>query len=203
LDDENPNPLAMHRLSRLSLYKCRSFVRAAPLASYSTTTKISAKGTSPCRVLNEQSTHARGTDTAPNWDADDSLFTFTRGRFVYDEERQMAQRTVRFSMNELARVAAATIGANRCVDVKKCRDGPYSKVYDFRMDDGRAVIGKVLNPNMACPITRLPARLPPWILFVSHSFPCPQWWTYTRPADAQRSVDANPQGSGLELSRRE
>ena len=90
-------------------------------------------------------------DTTPDWDADDSLFTFTRGRFVYDEEHQMAQRRVRFNMKELARVAASSIGADRCVHVQKCPDGLYNKAYIFRMDDGREVVGKVPNPNAGLP----------------------------------------------------
>ncbi|KAG7287097.1 hypothetical protein NEMBOFW57_006602 [Staphylotrichum longicolle] len=63
----------------------------------------------------------------------------------------MAQRTVRFKMDELARVAAATVGAFRCVHVEKCPDGLYNKAYIFRMDDGREVIGKVPNPNAGPP----------------------------------------------------
>jgi hypothetical protein len=59
----------------------------------------------------------------------------------------MAQRTVRFDMNELAGVAASSIGADRCVHVEKCPESLYNKTYLFRMDDGREVIGKVLNPK--------------------------------------------------------
>ena len=59
----------------------------------------------------------------------------------------MANRKVRFDMNELARVAASSIGAERCVQVEKCPDGLYNKAYVFRMSDGREVIGKVPNPN--------------------------------------------------------
>lgn len=50
-------------------------------------------------------------------------------------------------MDELARVAAATVGASRCVHVEKCPDGLYNKAYIFRTDDGREDIGKVPNPN--------------------------------------------------------
>lgn len=82
---------------------------------------------------------------------DEGLFTFTRGRFLYDEDCQMAQRTVRFSMRELARAAAASISADRCVGVRKYPDGLFNKAYLFRMDDGREVFGKVPNPNAGLP----------------------------------------------------
>ncbi len=87
----------------------------------------------------------------PDWNRDDSLFRFTRGRFLLDEEHQIAQRTNRFDMNELARVAAASVGADRCIQVDKCPDGLYNKAYLFRMEDGREVIGKVPNPNAGLP----------------------------------------------------
>jgi hypothetical protein len=54
-------------------------------------------------------------------------------------------------MKELARVAASSIGADRCVHIQKCPDGLYNKAYIFRMDDGREVIGKVPNPNAGLP----------------------------------------------------
>ncbi|KAK3294041.1 uncharacterized protein B0H64DRAFT_374877 [Chaetomium fimeti] len=126
----------MHRLLRAPFAKCCNSARATqlPLACHYTTTT-----TTPVN------------NTTPDWDSDEGLFTFTRGRFLYDENRQMAQRTVRFSMSRLARAAAASIGADRCVHVQKCPDGLYNKAYIFRMDDGREVIGKVPNPNAGLP----------------------------------------------------
>ncbi len=91
------------------------------------------------------------------------FFTFTRGRFVVEEAKQMQARTVRFDMNELARIAAKSVGAGRCVHVEKCPDGMYSKAYIFRMDDGREVIGKVPTPMLDSLTTRQQARLPLWI----------------------------------------
>lgn len=59
----------------------------------------------------------------------------------------MAIRRVQFDMNELAQVAAKSIGASLCVDIEKCPDGLYNKAYIFTMDNGHQVIGKVPNPN--------------------------------------------------------
>lgn len=91
------------------------------------------------------------TPDAPDWNLDDSLFTFTRGRFIFNEKHEVAQRTIRFNMNELARIAASSVGADRCVHIQKCPDGLYNKAYVFRMEDGREVIGKVPNPNAGLP----------------------------------------------------
>lgn len=50
-------------------------------------------------------------------------------------------------MNELARIAAETVGAKVCVAVEKCPDGMYNKNFVLTMDDGQEVIAKVPNPN--------------------------------------------------------
>lgn len=151
--------MTIHHLRRASLSTCYNPVRAAQLAWHSTTTKTSANSSrSPLaslpRVEIKDCQFTLVTvfvDAATDWDKDEGLFTFTRGRFLYDEDCQMAQRTVRFSMRELARAAAASISADRCVGVRKYPDGLYNKAYLFRMDDGREVFGKVPNPNAGLP----------------------------------------------------
>lgn len=86
-----------------------------------------------------------------DWNSYESLFSFTRGRFVVDEADQVARRYVKFNMNELARIAAQSIGAKFCIDIQKCPDGMYNKCYVLTMDDGKEVIAKVPNPNAGRP----------------------------------------------------
>ena len=54
-------------------------------------------------------------------------------------------------MNELARAAAESIAAVRCVSIKKFIDGMYNKAFLMTMDDGREVVAKVPNPNAGFP----------------------------------------------------
>ncbi|RWQ95008.1 phosphotransferase enzyme family protein [Paecilomyces variotii] len=54
-------------------------------------------------------------------------------------------------MNRLARVAADSVGASRCVAIKKYPDGMYNKAFLMSMDDGREVVAKVPNPNAGAP----------------------------------------------------
>lgn len=63
----------------------------------------------------------------------------------------MARRRIIFDIDELASVAAKSVGANRCVDIEKCPDGLYNKAYVLTMDDGKQVIGKVPDPNAGIP----------------------------------------------------
>ncbi|RMZ84416.1 hypothetical protein DV738_g463, partial [Chaetothyriales sp. CBS 135597] len=86
-----------------------------------------------------------------DWNANEDFFRFSRGRFICDEDSNISKRTVRFDMNQLARIAADSIMAKKCINVEKCPDGMYNKSYLFTMDDGRQVIGKVPNPNAGLP----------------------------------------------------
>ena len=82
---------------------------------------------------------------------DDDFFKYTRERFVLDEANNTSTRSIRFDMNELARLAASSVGARACVNVEKCADGMYNKAFVLTMDDGQRVIGKVPNPNAGIP----------------------------------------------------
>ncbi|KAF2845729.1 phosphotransferase family protein [Plenodomus tracheiphilus IPT5] len=50
-------------------------------------------------------------------------------------------------MNELAKVAADSVGAAHCVDVRKFTDGMFNKAFLMLMDDGQEVVAKVPKPN--------------------------------------------------------
>ncbi|KAK2799194.1 hypothetical protein FQN51_007023 [Onygenales sp. PD_10] len=81
----------------------------------------------------------------------DHLYEYTRGRFLIDEASQIARRRVRFNMDGLASVAAASVGARHCVNIEKCPDGLYNKAYILTMDNGKEVIAKIPNPNAGIP----------------------------------------------------
>ncbi|KAI9923366.1 hypothetical protein MW887_010469 [Aspergillus wentii] len=86
-----------------------------------------------------------------DWNSNDEFFKFTRGRFVVDEEENLRKREVRFDMNRLARVAADSVGASRCISIKKYPDGMFNKAFLMSMDNGREVVTKVPNPNAGIP----------------------------------------------------
>lgn len=68
-----------------------------------------------------------------------------------DETENLRKREIRFDLNRLARVAADSVGAARCVAVKKYPDGMFNKAFLMSMDDGREVLAKVPNPNAGIP----------------------------------------------------
>ena len=54
-------------------------------------------------------------------------------------------------MNELARIAAASVGLSTCVKVEKLPEGNFNKAFLMTMQDGLQVVAKVPNPNAGCP----------------------------------------------------
>ncbi|KAB8254400.1 phosphotransferase enzyme family protein [Aspergillus pseudonomiae] len=82
-----------------------------------------------------------------DWDSNDEFFKFTRGRFIVDEVENLRKREIRFDMNRLASVAADSVGAARCISIKKYPDGMFNKAFLMSMGNGREVIAKVPNPN--------------------------------------------------------
>jgi len=82
---------------------------------------------------------------------DETIFNYTRGRFVCNEEYEMSQRRTRFNVNELSRVAAEATGSKSCIDIRKCPDGMYNRVLLLTMDDNKQVVAKIPNPNAGKP----------------------------------------------------
>ena len=88
---------------------------------------------------------------AADWNAQADFFRYTRGRFTTDEKHNLECRNVKFDMNQLARIAASSVGAKECVAIEKCADGMYNKAYSMTMDNGRELVAKVPNPNAGEP----------------------------------------------------
>lgn len=54
-------------------------------------------------------------------------------------------------MNELARIAAESVGSKSCRNVEKYQEGQYNKVFLVTTEDGKEVIAKVPQPNAGRP----------------------------------------------------
>lgn len=88
----------------------------------------------------------------------ENLFRVTRGRFVVNEEHQMAMPYQPFNAIELGKIAASAIGSRACLKIEKCADGLCNKVFYLTMDDGKVVVAKIPHPNAGPPyyITKWP-----------------------------------------------
>lgn len=136
-----------------------------------------------------------------DWNREEDLFQFTRGRFVYDESENLTRRRIQFNMNNLADIAARTIGATRCDRIEKCPDGLYNKAYMLTMDNGKEFIGKVPNPNAGVPHYTTASEVATMdfvscILSVNRTLTC---CTYYYSLDAKCSTDPCAAGICVEL----
>ncbi|EEQ83333.1 phosphotransferase enzyme family protein [Blastomyces dermatitidis ER-3] len=82
-----------------------------------------------------------------DWNSNEEFFKFTRGRFVIDEAENLRKREIRFDLNKLAYVAADSVGATKCISIKKYPDSMFDKTFLMSMENGREVVAKVPNPN--------------------------------------------------------
>ncbi len=77
----------------------------------------------------------------------DQLFSYTGGRWLWNERHQLDIRYRRFNVESLKKVACAAIGSTKCISLEKIGEGNYNKVFLLNMQDGQKVVAKIPNPN--------------------------------------------------------
>ncbi|RMD39186.1 hypothetical protein DV735_g5946, partial [Chaetothyriales sp. CBS 134920] len=88
------------------------------------------------------------TQTAANMS---SLFSYTSGRWLWNQQEQLEARYRCFNIPGLEQAACRAIGAKQCTSLEKIGEGNYNKAYRLVMDDGRSVIAKIPHPNAGPP----------------------------------------------------
>lgn len=68
-----------------------------------------------------------------------------------NEDHELSIRRVKFDMNELARLAADSVGSREYAHIEKFPDGMFNKTFLFTMANGAEVVRKVPNPNAGQP----------------------------------------------------
>jgi hypothetical protein len=81
-----------------------------------------------------------------------------------DEDANLRNREVVFDMNQLAKVAADSVGAAQCVDVRKFTDGMFNKSFLMLMDDGQRLLLRYPTQMQAAHITPQLVKSPQLIL---------------------------------------
>jgi hypothetical protein len=122
-----------------------SFIQLSPFHHCASHLRVPRQVPLPSLVVSfRRFTHKSSID----WNQNDEFFRFTKGRFVVDEEKEMALRHNLFDMNALARIAAEAAGSPRCVKVEKTTEGMYNKIFLMTMEDGSQVFAKVPDRNV-------------------------------------------------------
>lgn len=77
----------------------------------------------------------------------DSVFNYTSGRWLWNEEAQLAARSISFNVEALKQTACRALHAQSCASLQKIGEGGFNKALRLTMDDGRTIIAKLPHPN--------------------------------------------------------
>ena len=73
----------------------------------------------------------------------EDFFNFTSGRWIYNEQRQLAARRIQFSVSALKSVAAESVGALECTKMIKLPEERYHRLFLLSFDNGSEVIARL------------------------------------------------------------
>ena len=103
------------------------------------------------RLFTQSARSLKRSCLSKNWNSVNDFFEYTRGLNVSNEDHELSIRRVKFDMNELARLAADSVGSREYAHIEKFPDGMFNKTLLFTMANGAEVVGKVPNPNAGQP----------------------------------------------------
>ncbi|KAL4986036.1 kinase-like domain-containing protein [Aspergillus falconensis] len=67
-------------------------------------------------------------------------------RRLWGEEQQLRDRFSPFNVPELQKVAASSVGADKCVEITKLAEGSFNKAFKLTMDNGMNAIARIPHP---------------------------------------------------------
>ncbi|KFY76276.1 hypothetical protein V498_09687 [Pseudogymnoascus sp. VKM F-4517 (FW-2822)] len=76
----------------------------------------------------------------------DELFSYTSGRYLYNEKLRLAERYVKFNIEALKKIAAESVGRQNVTHITKLAEGGFNRVFLLTMEDGFEVIAKIPYP---------------------------------------------------------
>ncbi|KZV92571.1 hypothetical protein EXIGLDRAFT_710167 [Exidia glandulosa HHB12029] len=86
-----------------------------------------------------------GPVTSPH-DPHDDFFRYTSGRWLGDEERQLALRYQWFDVDALKQVVLDCTGADAVLDIRKLAEGRCNKAFLVQLNNSRSVIARIPTP---------------------------------------------------------
>lgn len=75
------------------------------------------------------------------------FFSYTSGRWVWDERQQLRERYREFDILEMQKIAMESSSSGSCVSMAKIGEGSYNKSFKLTMGNGKAVVARIPNPN--------------------------------------------------------
>lgn len=90
-------------------------------------------------------------NTSAKGDSNPDLFSYTSGRWLWDEEERLRERYKVFNVEALQKIACDCVNATFCVNIKKIGEGGFNKVFRLSFENGASVIARIPNPNAGPP----------------------------------------------------
>ena len=100
------------------------------------------------RYLALYETHS--TEPPPQPEVIESFFRYTSGRWLYDEDRRMKKRYLKFDVQGLQDAVSEAL-QSRCVGITKLPEGQYNKVFTVQMENDTEILVRMPNPNAGHP----------------------------------------------------
>ncbi|RDB22280.1 Altered inheritance of mitochondria protein 9, mitochondrial [Hypsizygus marmoreus] len=72
-----------------------------------------------------------------------NLFSFTKGRWLYNNEKQITSRHVPFNVSALVDAAVEAAGAHSCMSFEKLDEGLFNRVFVLRLDNDEELIARI------------------------------------------------------------
>lgn len=73
----------------------------------------------------------------------DDLFSYTSGRFVYNENSQLRRRHVEFNVAALKQAVIKHTGRNKIIDLVKIGEGGFNRAFLLTLEDGFQAVAKI------------------------------------------------------------
>ncbi|PWY77317.1 hypothetical protein BO94DRAFT_568281 [Aspergillus sclerotioniger CBS 115572] len=110
------------------------------------TTRTLPQRVSPTTQRLSQSLSTINTPAADSGTPNPDLFSYTSGRYLYNEKLRFEERHVEFNVEALREIAASAVGGKHVVQLRKLAEGGFNRVFALTMDDGLDVIAKIHYP---------------------------------------------------------
>ncbi|EEP78285.1 predicted protein [Uncinocarpus reesii 1704] len=136
---------------------------------------------------------------------EEDLFGYSRHRWIFNEEKELARRYRKFDLQKLIEVAIDTAGdgAHGYTKVLNCVEGMHNKALLLTMDNGKEVFAKLPNPN-AGPAQYVTASEVATLEFLREvlNVPVPQVFAWSsdpaNPVGAEYIIEEKAPGTRLE-----
>lgn len=74
---------------------------------------------------------------------DPNLFSYTSGRYLYNEKRRLSERSVKFNVQALKDIASRSLERGAVATFRKLAEGGFNRVFLLTFEDGFEIIAKI------------------------------------------------------------